>query len=69
MLDKRKFYINGQWVDPSTKTTLISLTHQMRQSVQLFLWALKLTPTLQLLRQEQLCLLGLLQRKPIELHS
>ena len=22
MLDKRKFYINGQWVDPSTKNDL-----------------------------------------------
>jgi len=69
MLDKRKFYINGQWVDPSTKNDLMSLTHQMRQSVQSFLWALRLTLTLQSLQQEQLCLLGLLQRKPTELHS
>ena len=59
--------VNGSTLQ--LKTTLMLSTHQMRQSVQSFLWALKLILTLQLLLQEQLCLLGLFQRKPRELNS
>ena len=33
MLDKRKFYINGQWVDPSTSETLDVINPATEQSI------------------------------------
>jgi acyl-CoA reductase-like NAD-dependent aldehyde dehydrogenase len=45
MLDKRKFYINGEWVDPVTKNDLDVINPRTKASARLFLLALKLIPT------------------------
>ena len=41
MLDKRKFYINGQWVDPSKKNDFEVINPSDESVCAVYLWALK----------------------------